>query len=43
MIAEKKDAYVHNGGHMNAGENKKSKNYAEIISTYWMERILANI
>lgn len=43
MIVEKKDSYVYKGGHMNVGELKKNKNYAEIISTYWMERILANL
>ncbi|MDR1533204.1 MAG: hypothetical protein LBS62_13665 [Clostridiales bacterium] len=37
MIAEKKD-----GEHMNVGEAKRDKLYAEIISTYWMERILSN-
>jgi len=43
MIREQKDTYAHNGGHMNVGENKKSKNYAEVISTYWMEKILVNV
>jgi len=28
---------------MNVGENKKSKLYREILSTYWMERIDHNI
>jgi len=43
MIIEKPDCYVIGGGHMNIGENKKSKNYCEIISTYWMNRIKENI
>lgn len=43
MIAEKPDSYVIFGGHMNVGENKKSKLYAEIISTYWMHRIRSNL
>lgn len=28
---------------MNIGESKKNKNYDEIISTYWMEKILSNL
>ena len=28
------------GGHMNVGENKRKKEYREIISTYWMDRII---
>ena len=36
MIAEQKD-----GDHMNIGESKRDK-YTEILSTYWMERILNN-
>lgn len=43
MITEKTDNYVVNGGHMNIGENVKSKNYAEIISTCWMEKIQNNL
>ena len=43
MIVEQKDSYVFNGGHMNVGESKKNKNYAEIISTYWMQRINQNL
>jgi hypothetical protein len=43
MIAEKKDSYATDGGHMNPGESKKNKRYAEIVSTYWMERICANL
>ncbi|MCL2776250.1 MAG: hypothetical protein FWD71_23355 [Oscillospiraceae bacterium] len=43
MIAEQKDSYVNNGGHMNVGESKRSRDYAEIISTYWMEEIFANL
>jgi hypothetical protein len=39
MINEKPDCYVIGGGHMNVGENQKSKKYSEIISTYWMGRI----
>ena len=43
MIIERPDSYVIFGGHMNVGENKKSKLYKEVISTYWMERIQQNI
>ena len=43
MITEKSDSYVIFGGHMNVGENKKSKLYNEILSTYWMERICQNM
>ena len=43
LITEKPDSYVIFGGHMNVGENRKSKLYSEIISTYWMERIYCNI
>ena len=43
MITEKPDSYVISGGHMNAGEDRKSKIYSEIISTYWMERIYRNL
>ena len=43
LITEKKDSYVIFGGHMNVGEVKKNKLYKEIISTYWMERILQNL
>ena len=43
MITEKKDAYVIGGGHMNVGEKKNHAKYAEIISTYWMERIIDNL
>jgi hypothetical protein len=43
MITEKKDCYVIGGGHMNVGENKKTKQYGEIISTYWMKKILDNL
>jgi len=43
MITEKKDSYVIDGGHMNIGEIQKSKNYREIVSTYWMDKILANL
>ena len=43
MITEKPDSYVIFGGHMNPGENKKSKLYNEIVSTYWAERIRRNI
>ena len=43
MIAEKLDNYVINGGHMNVGENKRSKQYAEIISTYWMNKIFPDL
>ena len=43
LINEKKDGYVIFGAHMNVGEHKKSKLYKEILSTYWMERIKANM
>jgi len=43
MIIEKPDSYIIFGGHMNVGENKKTKLYNEIISTYWMERINQNM
>ena len=43
MIVEKPDSYVIGGGHMNIGENKKSKLYAEIVSTYWMDKIQNNV
>lgn len=43
MVMEKSDSYVIFGGHMNVGENSKSKMYKEIISTYWMERIHQNM
>lgn len=39
LIKEKKDCYVIKGGHMNVGENRKKKEYKEIISTYWMKKI----
>jgi hypothetical protein len=43
MIVEQKDTYVHGGGHMSVGESKKNRLYAEIVSTYWMEKILTNV
>ena len=43
LITEKPDGFVIFGGHMNAGEDRKSKLYGEILSTYWMERILDNM
>lgn len=43
LITEKPDSYVIFGGHMNVGENRKSKSCNEIISTYWMEQICNNI
>jgi hypothetical protein len=43
MIMEKTDCYVIGGGHMNIGEDKKSKKYSEIISTYWMDKIQENV
>lgn len=42
LIMEKPDSYVIFGGHMNVGEDKKNKRYSEILSTYWMERILSD-
>jgi hypothetical protein len=43
MITEKPDYYLIGGGHMNIGEDKRSKLYSELISTYWMERISRNL
>jgi hypothetical protein len=43
LITEKPDSYIIFGGHMNVGENKKSKLYGEMLSTYWMERIRQNM
>ena len=43
MIAEKPDNYIINGGHMNLGENKRAKNYREILSSYWMYKINKNL
>lgn len=37
LLAERKD-----GEHLNVGESNRNKQYAEILSTYWMERILTN-
>ena len=37
MIAERKD-----GEHMNVGESLRDRSSAEILSTYWIERILDN-
>jgi len=34
LLAEQRDGYVIGGCHMNVGESKKNKNYAEILSTY---------
>lgn len=42
MIREKKDSYVIYGGHMNVGEPRRPRLHAELLSTYWAERILAN-
>lgn len=42
LITDKPDMHAW-AGHLNVGENKKTKNYHEIISTFWMERILANL
>lgn len=39
MLTEKPDAYFTDGGHMNIGENKKSKHWREVISTWWMLQI----
>lgn len=43
MLTEKPDNYVIKGGHMNVGENKRSKKYRELLSTYWMHKINKNI
>ena len=43
MITEKPDSYVIFGGHMNVGENKKSRLYGEILSTYRMGKIHQNM
>lgn len=42
LIMEQTDSYVTSGRHMNVGEFKNCKNYFEIISTYWMEKIAVN-
>jgi hypothetical protein len=36
LLNEKKDSYFTEGGHMNIGENKRSKVYQEVVSTFWM-------
>jgi hypothetical protein len=36
LLNEKKDSYFTEGGHMNIGENKRSKIYQEVVSTFWM-------
>lgn len=36
LVNEKKDCYFTEGGHMNIGENKRSKKYQEVVSTFWM-------
>jgi hypothetical protein len=36
LLNEKKDSYFTEGGHMNIGENKHSKVYQEVVSTFWM-------
>ncbi len=36
LLNEKKDSYFTEGGHMNIGENKRSKTYQEVVSTFWM-------
>lgn len=36
LLTEKKDSYFTEGGHMNVGENKRSKTYQEVVSTFWM-------
>lgn len=36
LLTEKKDCYFTEGGHMNIGENKRSKIYKEVVSTFWM-------
>ena len=41
LILDKPDTRAH-VGHLNVGENKRKKNYAEILSTYCVERILNN-
>lgn len=43
FITEERDRYVVFGGHMNVGEVRKNKLYNQIISTYWMERIIHNV
>ena len=43
MITEKPDNFVIFGGHMNVGESKKTKQYSEILSTYWMGKIHQNM
>ncbi len=36
LLNEKRDSYFTEGGHMNIGENKRSKMYQEVVSTFWM-------
>ena len=36
LLNEKKDSYFTEGGHMNIGEPKRSKEYQEVVSTFWM-------
>lgn len=43
MLVERKDCYVYKGGHMGAGEDRRNPLYAELLSTYWMERIERNL
>lgn len=44
LLVEKKDRYhLYAGGHMGLGEERKSKNWLKIESTFWVLRILFNV
>lgn len=44
LIKEKKNLYqIYTGGHMGLGENRRSKSYVKIESTFWMMAILKNL
>lgn len=44
QLREKKNTYyIYNGSHMGMGENRRSKRWQWIESTYWMLRILKNM
>ncbi|MBJ2354930.1 hypothetical protein, partial [Sphaerochaeta sp. S2] len=44
LIKEKKNLYqLYTGGHMGLGENRRSKKYLKIESTFWMMAILKNL
>jgi len=44
LIKEKNNVnYIYSGSHMGLGENRRSKNWCKIESTYWMLKIFKNI